>query len=253
MATAFLIGLLALLVLVLLLMLFERADPARLARSLVWLAVLLGVAAALALIASGRLAQSLPAILSALLIFWQRGALQRWTRRGLNRAGAGARRRSRVETEWLAMSLDLATGTLDGTVRRGRFAGRALGGLSDEECLTLYHELAADEESRRLLAAYLDRRMPGWRARTTGAQDADAAGSAGSAGSADTGGVGGSGMTREQALQILGLEEGAGHDEIITAHRRLMQKLHPDHGGSDYLAAQINLAKKVLLDDADDA
>ena len=240
MATAFLIGLLALLVLVLLLMLFERADPARLARALVWLAIALVVIGAGALAASGRLAQSLPAILSALLIFWQRGALQRWTRRGLNRTGAGAGRQSRVETDWLAMHLDLATGTLDGTVRRGRFAGRRLSALSAEDCLALYRELEADEESRRLLAAYLDRRMPGWRAEAEDGADETAAGSAGR---------GTSGMTREQALRILGLEEGASREEIIAAHRRLMQKVHPDHGGSDYLAAQINLAKKVLLED----
>ncbi len=244
MATAFLIGLFALLVLVLLLMLFERADPARLARALVWLAVLLVVAAALALIASGRLVQSLPALLSALLLFWRRGALQRWTRKGLNRAGAGARRRSRVETDWLALSLDLTTGALEGTVRRGRFAGRALDTLSEEECFALYRELAADTESRRLLAAYLDRRMPGWRAKAEDEQDTATAGSAD---------AGGSGMTREQALRILGLEEGAGPEEIVAAHRRLMQKVHPDHGGSDYLAAQINLAKKILLEGGQDA
>ena len=240
MATAFLIGLLALLALVLLLMLFERADPARLARALVWLAVLLAVAAALALAASGRLAQSLPAILSALLIFWQRGALQRWTGRGLNRAARGRRGQSHVETDWLVMRLDLATGALDGTIRRGRFAGRTLGGLSEEECLALYRELAADAESRRLLAAYLDRRMPGWRARA----GADGKGAAG-----DPPPGRGGGMTREQALGILGLREGATREEIIAAHRRLMQKLHPDHGGSDYLAAQINEAKRVLLEE----
>ncbi len=243
MASAFLIGLIALLGLVLLLMLFERADPARLARSLVWLAIALVVIAAGALAVSGRLVQSLPAILSALLIFWQRRALQRWTRRSLNGAAAGSGRRSRVETDWLAMNLDLATGTLDGTVRRGRFAGRTLSALSQEDCLALYRELAADADSRRLLAAYLDRRMPGWRAGTEAEED-ESAGSV-AAGTSD--------MSREQALRILGLEEGASREEIMAAHRRLMQKVHPDHGGSDYLAAQINLAKKILLEGRENA
>lgn len=55
------------------------------------------------------------------------------------------------------------------------------------------------------------------------------------------------GMTREQACEILGVEPGCSREDIIAAHRRLMQKIHPDRGGNDYLAAQVNTAKVVLL------
>jgi curved DNA-binding protein CbpA len=56
-------------------------------------------------------------------------------------------------------------------------------------------------------------------------------------------------MSREQAFQILGLKSSATDEEIRLAHKKLMLKMHPDRGGSDYLAAQINLAKSVLLSD----
>jgi DnaJ-domain-containing protein 1 len=104
---------------------------------------------------------------------------------------------------------------------------------------------AADEKAARLLEAYLDRLHPDWR-------DAMAGGRAG--GSGTDGGRAGNGrpasggaMTVDEACAILGLGPGATAEEVKEAHRRLMIKLHPDHGGSDYLASQINRARDVLL------
>jgi DnaJ homolog subfamily C member 19 len=54
-------------------------------------------------------------------------------------------------------------------------------------------------------------------------------------------------MSIAQAYEVLGLNPNASRDEIIQAHRRMMQKVHPDRGGSDYLASQINQAKDTLL------
>ena len=93
----------------------------------------------------------------------------------------------------------------------------------------------ADPQSAQILEAYLDRAHPSWRE--------DLA----RAGRRAAGAAAGGSMTREQALEVLGLQPGASEDDIRRAHRELMMKMHPDRGGSTYLAAKINEAKDVLL------
>jgi hypothetical protein len=112
----------------------------------------------------------------------------------------------------------------------------ALAELDLPDLLDLSRELASDEESLRLLETYLDSRFPIWRDHME-AEPGDRQGGAPRSG----------GMTKEEAYEILGLEAGASPADIRKAHRRLMQRLHPDVGGSSFLAARINEAKDVLL------
>ena len=152
-------------------------------------------------------------------------------------AGAPGANASRVTSAFLDMTLDLGSGTMDGRVTAGRAQGRLLSGMTLPELLDLLRETAGDPDSERLLEAYLDRTHPDWRG-TAGAEPGTGPGAAPAASGA---------MSREEALRILGLKDGAGRQDIKEAYRRLMAQLHPDRGGSDYLAAKVNQAKDFLL------
>ncbi|MFN3659117.1 MAG: DnaJ domain-containing protein [Pseudolabrys sp.] len=140
---------------------------------------------------------------------------------------------SRVRSAYLEMELDHDTGAMRGTVVAGRHQGVALDRLDVKALVGLLTDF--DDESRALLMAYLDRRDASWREHAQG--DAAAGRVAPSGGK----------MSEEEAYQILGLQAGASADDIGRAHRTLMKKMHPDQGGSTYLAARINEAKEVLL------
>jgi hypothetical protein len=155
--------------------------------------------------------------------------------------GLGARMRkstgqvSRVRSAFVEMELDHDTGTMRGRILAGRHEGAALDALDVATLAGFLPDI--DEESRSLLMAYLDRREPLWRENA----QADA-----TAGSSRRGWSTGK-MTEEEAYQILGVQPGASARDIGLAHRSLMKKLHPDQGGSTYLAARVNEAKDVLL------
>jgi DnaJ domain len=144
--------------------------------------------------------------------------------------------RSTVRTAALEMELDHDTGGLEGIVLAGRHEQKTLSSLTLKQLKELYKELAGDSESRQLLETYLDGRFPVWRS------DAEA-----DAGDGHGVAPGSGPMTKEEAYKVLGLEAGATTADIRKAHRRLMQRLHPDLGGTSFLAARINEAKDVLL------
>lgn len=176
-----------------------------------------------------------------LLLRWR--GIARWLR---NLGGPSPGQSSGVETRYLRMSLDHDSGVLDGVVLTGPFRGRRLAEMSRAELLGLLTECRVeDEPSASILEAYLDRVHGGWRE-----SDRDRAGGAGAGGSerasAGTAWSGGA-MSREEAAEILGVRPDAPAAAIKAAHHKLMLKVHPDQGGSNYLAAKINQAKDVLM------
>ncbi len=139
-----------------------------------------------------------------------------------------------MRSAFLEMELDHDTGAMHGRILAGRYEGVSLDALDPQTLAGLIGEI--DDDSRQLLMAYLDRREPRWREHTE--HDAPPGN-----GSRPPSGE----MSKEEAYQILGVQPGANADEIGRAHRLLMKKLHPDQGGSTYLASRVNQAKDVLL------
>lgn len=217
-----------------------NAPVAAVRQGFLWFVGLAGTAFVLLLVVSGRAPQ----------LIWTLGLLApfawRWwqNRRAARRFGAGTAGEkgggeSRVETATLEMRLDHATGRMSGRVRVGPQAGRELAELSRAELLALLAGCRGDDsDSVPLLEAWLDRADPDWR-------EAEESGGGHAEGARATTGAGP--MSRQEALAVLGLAEGASEAEIRAAHRRLMRAAHPDSGGSDWMAARINEARDVLL------
>ncbi len=191
----------------------------------------LGAGLALFLAITGRLAWALAALPA--LIPWVRRVM--WAARQAGMGGGGGRNddRSAVETDSLTMTLDHLTGAMEGMVKQGAHAGARLDELSAPVLLSLLRQWrTGDPDAARLLEAWLDRTQgEAWRTW----QEEDAAPSGNEA------------MTPAQARQILGVDETADTAAILAAHRRLLQRVHPDHGGSHWLAARINQARDLLL------
>jgi len=168
--------------------------------------------------------------LMRLLPFWQMLMSKRATAkpRGENQA-------STIRTQYLEMVLNHDAGVMDGRVLCGGNSGKQLSELSLDSLLDVLGECQGDMDSLQVLEAYLDRQHEGWRQQHAG----QASSSAGEAESV---------MTRDLALEILGLPADASDKDIVKAHRSMMQRLHPDRGGSDYLAKKINAAKDFLVD-----
>lgn len=142
---------------------------------------------------------------------------------------------STIRTEFFDMELRHDDGSMDGGVLVGKYAGQRLSTLQLAELLELYQECRQDADSSQVLEAYIDRAFPDWREH---AQERHGGGVATPDDSV---------MTETLALEILGLDATAGKEEVTRAHRSLMQKMHPDRGGSDYLAQKINAAKDFLM------
>lgn len=213
---------------------YSKADPKMLAKVARPSGGILAMGAAVFLFFRGHPEVAIPLGLTGLgLLGWGPFASTGWFQRTQKTPGQV----SRVRSPFVEMELEHDSGAMRGTILAGRHQGASLDSLDLSTLLGLLAEFDAD--SGALLAAYLDRREPGWR---ENAQDGAAAGQGSDHGPARSGK-----MTQEQAYQVLGVPPGSDAAEVKRAHRALMKKLHPDQGGSTYLAAQINEAKEILL------
>jgi hypothetical protein len=232
-------GVVAVILLYSLLQMFRAANPVVLARVLKIGGGIVALAVAAFTGIKGELAVAIPlGVFGAGLLGWSPFGASGFPNLSGIFTGAGSRRSpgqtSRVRSEFLDMILDHDSGELSGQFVTGPYAGHELGEFDLPQLTAMIPGF--DAESVALLESYLDRRFPAWR------QDAQGNTAGGQSRPASSGK-----MTDEEAYQILGLQPGAGRDEIGRAHRSLMKKLHPDQGGSTYLAARVNQAKDTLL------
>ena len=235
-----LIGILVLVGLALLARHFVNTNPAQLAQGVRAFAAAFSALASTGLLFAGRFGLALITIGATIMAI---RALRRAPAGGYGSYGGGGSgsrpHSSEVATDTLQMQLDHATGDLDGEVLQGRFAGRSLASLGPCRAARSHRRLPArrpalggpDRDLSRPPSARLARPCRGRCARTGSERGIGRAGA----------------MDEATAWSILGLAPGASEAEIKAAHRRLMTKLHPDHGGSGYLAAQLNQAKDLLL------
>lgn len=218
------------------------ADPKVVARILRYAGAAVLMLVSIPVILRGGLAIGLPLIGFALILLGKRSPIPLGPLSGLAAGLSGSTQRSAgqtstIETATLSMTLNHDSGDMDGLVRTGRLEGQRLSALSIEALQSLLSECqASDPDAAALLQAYIDRhRQEEWRAASQGHSETEMPG------------TGSSAMTQTEAYAILGLEPPVSRAAIAEAHRALMKKLHPDHGGSTYLASKINQAKDLLL------
>lgn len=211
---------------------FTRANPATMARQMRQSAGVGALIGAGLLTFRGMANYALPVAMLGLWLLWGQGGTG-WRR--FPGGGAAPGRTSRIVTDHLEMELDHDSGAMSGRVLKGIFAGRSIERLKPVEIALLWQDCRfTDPQSAQLLEAYLDRIHPTWRDDVSRGEQSMSGGPDGR-------------MPVAEAWAILGLEPGADDEAIRKAHRELMLRMHPDRGGSTYLAAKINEAKDVLL------
>ena len=185
---------------------------------------------------------ALPLVIRLLARGMQAASLyQSFRHSGWGGGSAGGRmpESSEISSRYIHLVLTHKTGQMDGRVLTGSYKGTQLSEMTLDDLLALLSECQTDSDSYNLLMAYLDREHPGWQAHTDGMETGHGGAGAQAGASGD--------MNETQALDILGLPPDAGAEQIVKTHRQLMQKIHPDRGGSTYLAAKINAAKDLLM------
>ncbi|BFM07562.1 hypothetical protein [Halioxenophilus aromaticivorans] len=212
---------------------YIRRQPPEEQKKLWWKAGLLGGGATLALLAFtgklhwvGLLIAAVVPLFKSLLSLATRTmpVILPWMQQKAQQKNQQARS---TNTEHLQFVVD-KNGDMGGMVLKGALSGKQLKDLTEPQLLAFLQQCRPCRDSHDVLVAYLNRYHPHLlKRKNSGATHTD--------------------LTESQALQILGLSTGASKDDIVTAHRSLIQKLHPDRGGNDYLAAQINAAKDLLL------
>lgn len=222
--------------------LFLSADPKVMAQFIRYLVGSLLILLSLPLFARGGPIFGLPCLILGVMVISGRlppGLNPFGSSGALSQSGKGRGQTSSISAATLRMTLNHDTGQMDGEVLAGPFASQVLSAMNMEELFRLLEMCRQDDpDAAQLLEAYLQRHR------------GDELGADWEPGDDDAGGHRAAGhMGRDEAFAVLGLEPGESEEEILSAHRRLMKKFHPDQGGSNYLASKINEAKDLLIGD----